>query len=128
MGDMNDDPDDASMALYLGARRHSTEVAKGEFYNPWWDMLRSKEEGTLRYQGIWNHFDQIVLGRSLIEEYESEERSTLTLHSYHIFKRDYLFQTKGRYKGSPKRTFSREVWLDGYSDHLPVVVYLSKTN
>ena len=127
MGDMNDDPDDASMALYLGAKRHSAEVAKGEFYNPWWDMLRSKEEGTLRYQGIWNHFDQIVLGRSLIEEYESEDPSTLTLHSYHIFKRDYLFQTKGRYKGSPKRTFSREVWLDGYSDHLPVVVYLSKT-
>lgn len=128
MGDMNDDPDDASMAQHLGAKRHCAEVGKGDFYNPWWEVLRSKEQGTLRYQGIWNHFDQIVLGRSLMEEYESEEHSTLTLHSYHIFKRDYLFQSKGRYKGSPKRTFSREVWLDGYSDHLPVVVYLSKSN
>jgi endonuclease/exonuclease/phosphatase len=43
-----------------------------------------------------------------------------------IFKRDYLFQTEGKYKGSPKRTTAGGVWLDGYSDHLPVVVYLVK--
>ena len=43
-----------------------------------------------------------------------------------IFRRDYLFQSTGKYKGAPKRTTAGGVWLDGYSDHLPVVVYLSK--
>ena len=38
----------------------------------------------------------------------------------------YLFQTEGAYKGSPKRTTAGGEWLNGYSDHLPVVVYLLK--
>lgn len=38
----------------------------------------------------------------------------------------YLFQTEGKYKGEPKRTTAGGVWLDGFSDHLPVVVYLVK--
>ena len=43
-----------------------------------------------------------------------------------IFRRDYLFQQEGRYKGNTLRTHSRGIWLDGYSDHLPTVVYLVK--
>jgi hypothetical protein len=35
-------------------------------------------------------------------------------------------QTEGKYKGGTKRTHAGGVWLDGYSDHLPVVVYLTK--
>ena len=34
MGDMNDDPDNASMAQCLGAKRKIKEVEKGDFYNP----------------------------------------------------------------------------------------------
>jgi hypothetical protein len=128
MGDMNDDPDNASMAECLGARRKVGEVEKGDFYNPWWDILRKRGQGTLSYQGAWNLFDQIVLGRSLIEEYKADTYHTLTLHSCQIFKRDYLLQSEGAYKGTPKRTHSRGVWLDGFSDHLPVVVYLVKAN
>lgn len=40
--------------------------------------------------------------------------------------RSYLFQTEGRYKGNTKRTHASGVWLNGYSDHLPVTVYLVK--
>ncbi|WP_455073361.1 endonuclease/exonuclease/phosphatase family protein, partial [Prevotella sp.] len=40
--------------------------------------------------------------------------------------RPYLLQSEGKYKGAPKRTTAGGVWLDGYSDHLPVVVYLVK--
>jgi endonuclease/exonuclease/phosphatase family metal-dependent hydrolase len=126
MGDMNDDPDNASMAQCLGAKRKMSEVGEGDFYNPWWDILRKKGQGTLSYQGAWNLFDQIVVSRNLIEETKSKSYNGLTLQSYHIFKRDYLFNTEGAYKGTPKRTHSRGVWLNGYSDHLPVVVYLVK--
>ena len=44
-----------------------------------------------------------------------------------IFRRDYLLNGEGKYKGTPMRTFAGGKWLDGYSDHLPVVVYLTKT-
>jgi hypothetical protein len=37
-----------------------------------------------------------------------------------------LLQQHGRYRGSPFRTFSGGNWIDGYSDHLPTVVYLRK--
>ena len=67
-----------------------------------------------------------LLAFSIIEEYKAKTYNTLTLHSYHIFKRPYLFNDEGAYKGTPKRTHSQGVWLDGYSDHLPVVVYLVK--
>ena len=57
---------------------------------------------------------------------DKKDFSSLKFWKNQIFKRDYLFQTEGKYKGSPKRTTAGGVWLDGYSDHLPVVVYLVK--
>ncbi len=126
MGDMNDDPDNKSMALRLGAKRRIKDMRQGDFYNPWWDVLRSKGQGTLAYQGAWNLFDQIVMNQRLIQEYGQKTYTHLTLHSYHIFKRDWMLQSQGKYKGTPKRTHAAGVWLDGYSDHLPTVVYLVK--
>jgi len=130
MGDMNDDPDDASMAKFLGARRKMKKVKEGDFYNPWWDMLRSKGQGTLTFQGGWNLFDQIVFSRNLLPrtEFTSGENdySELTLYKWHVFRRDYLIQNEGKFKGSPKRTTSQYVWINGFSDHLPTVTYLIK--
>ncbi len=126
MGDMNDDPDNTSMAKYLGARRKIKDVKDGDFYNPWWDVLRKDGQGTLSYQGSWNLFDQIVLSQNLLNLDDEKDYSTLKFYANHIFKRDYLMQTEGKYKGTPKRTHAGGVWLNGYSDHLPTVVYLLK--
>ncbi|MBQ8969269.1 MAG: endonuclease/exonuclease/phosphatase family protein [Bacteroidaceae bacterium] len=125
MGDMNDDPDNKSMKI-LGAKRSMDKVKEGDFYNPWWELLRGQGQGTLTYQGAWNLFDQIVLSRNLLDIDGKRDYSHLTLISYHIFRRDYLIQQEGRYKGSPKRTTAAGVWLNGYSDHLPTVIYLKK--
>jgi len=126
MGDMNDDPDNTSMAKYLGARRKMKDVGEGDFYNPWWDVLRKRGQGTLSYQGAWNLFDQIVCSRNMLDLNGTKEYKELTLYGYHIFKRDYLIQQDGKYKGSPKRTHASGVWLNGFSDHLPTVTYLVK--
>ena len=126
MGDMNDDPDNASMAKCLGAKRKMKDVGEGDFYNPWWDMLRKDGQGTLSYQGAWNLFDQIVLSKNLLDINGTKDYSHLTLFKYQIFKRDYLIQQEGKYKGTPKRTTSGGVWMNGYSDHLPTVTYLVK--
>ena len=37
-----------------------------------------------------------------------------------------MFQKEGKYKGYPKRTQAGGVWLNGYSDHLPTIIYLIK--
>ena len=126
MGDMNDDPQDKSMAVQLGAKRKMKDVeAPGGLWNPWWDVLASGT-GTLQYQGAWNLFDQIIPSYSLLDQKGTKDYSTLKLWNYQIFTRDYLFQKEGKYKGNTLRTHAGGVWLDGYSDHLPTVVYLIK--
>ena len=126
MGDMNDDPFDPSMSKALGARRKTKEMAEGDFYNPWWDVLLKEGRGTLSYQGGWNLFDQIVLSGNLLNKGSERDFSQLKYFKHDIFRRDYMLQTEGSYKGCPKRTFAAGAWLNGYSDHLPVVVYMTK--
>lgn len=121
MGDMNDDPMDKSMAVVLGAKRKQQEAGLTDLYNPWWDTLK-KGYGTLMYRGKWNLFDQIVFTGNLL----GKDRSTLKYFKHEIFRRDFMFQTEGKYKGYPKRTHAGGVWLNGYSDHLPTIIYLIK--
>lgn len=126
MGDMNDDPIDKSMAGILKGKANIKDVNEGDMYNPWYNILVKEGVGTLLYQGSWNLFDQILLTPNLLNKDDKKDFSSLKFWKNQIFKRDYLFQTEGKYKGSPKRTTAGGVWLDGYSDHLPVVVYLVK--
>ena len=126
MGDMNDDPNNASMAEALGAKPDIDKVKTGEMYNPWWNILTKQGRGTLIYDGNWNLFDQIVMTPNLLNQKGKKDFSTLKFFQTQIFERDYLKQTEGKYKGNLKRTHAGGVWLDGYSDHLPVVTYLVK--
>lgn len=123
MGDMNDDPGNKSMTERLGCFSEQKDVkTPNDFYNPWYNTLYKVGQGTLLYNGAWNLFDQIVLNGNLV----GKDRSTLKYYQHAIFMRDYLFQQEGRYKGNPLRTHAGGVWLNGYSDHLPVQIYLVK--
>ena len=120
MGDMNDDPMDESMQT-LGARKYISGMKANQFFNPWWEILEDKGVGTLLYRGKWNLFDQIVLSRPLVKA-----KKGLRYDHSEVFIRDYLIQQDGKYKGSPLRTHGGRVWLNGYSDHLPTIIYLKK--
>ncbi len=120
MGDMNDDPMDESLQA-LGARKYRTGMKPGQFYNPWWETLEDKGVGTLLYRGKWNLFDQIVLSRPLVKA-----KKGLRYDHNEVFIRDFLIQQDGKYKGAPLRTHGGRVWLNGYSDHLPTIIYLKK--
>lgn len=126
MGDMNDDPMDKSMSQALGGKRNMKDVKDGDMYNPWWNILAKEGKGTLAYNGSWNLFDQILISHNLVNRDGSKDYSELKYLKHQIFRRDYLIQQEGKYKGNPKRTHAGGVWLDGYSDHLPVVLYLVK--
>ena len=126
MGDMNDDPVNKSMYDELDAKEDFKKVNADGMYNPWYNVLVKQGTGTLKYDGKWNLFDQIIMTPNAINLDGSKNYSTLKYWKNQIFRRDYLFQTDGKYKGNPKRTHAGGVWLDGYSDHLPVVVYMVK--
>lgn len=121
MGDMNDDPMDESLAV-LGAKKYPIELKKRDFYNPWWITLENHGIGTLVYRGKWNLFDQILLNKNLMKN----KKNRLRFARHEIFMREYLFQQDGQYKGTPLRTHGGRTWLDGYSDHLPTIIYLRK--
>ena len=125
MGDMNDDPQDASMAKCLGAKREISEVEEGGLWNPWWNVLAAGH-GTLQFQGSWNLFDQIILSANLLDKSGTKDYSTLKLLDYQIFRRDYLIQQDGEHRGNTLRTSAGGKWLNGFSDHLPTLVYLKK--
>lgn len=126
MGDMNDDPTNKSMYECLSAKAEINEVGPDDMYNPWYNILVKEGTGTLQYQGKWNLFDQIILSPNLLNKDGKKDFSGLKYWKNQIFRRDYLMQESGKYKGNTKRTTAGGVWLDGYSDHLPVVTYFVK--
>lgn len=125
MGDMNDDPTNRSMHDVLLAKGEIEEVGTDGMYNPWYNVLVKEQTGTLRFRGAWNLFDQIVLTPNLVAQPSNKSRKGLRYLSHEVFRRDYLLQTEGKWEGYPKRTTAGGVWINGYSDHLPVVVYLT---
>ncbi len=125
MGDMNDDPQNKSMSVELSAKGKMKDVREGDMFNPWWAVLESGT-GTLSYQGSWNLFDQIVMTPNMLDLKGTKDYSKLTYLKCQIQRFDYLLQSEGKYKGTPKRTTAGGEWLDGFSDHLPVAVYLVK--
>jgi hypothetical protein len=126
MGDMNDDPTDKSMHVALSAKEEISMVGTDDMYNPWYNVLTKQRTGTLQYQGHWNLFDQIILSPTLLNKPGLKDYSTLKYWKCEIQRMPYLFQTEGKYKGATRRTTAGGVWLDGFSDHLPTVVYLVK--
>lgn len=125
MGDMNDDPTNRSMHDVLLAKGEIEEVGTDGMYNPWYNVLVKEQTGTLRFRGAWNLFDQIALTPNLVAQPSNKSRKGLRYLSHEVFRRDYLLQTEGKWEGYPKRTTAGGVWINGYSDHLPVVVYLT---
>ena len=128
MGDFNDDPTDRSIAEGLGARGKMKEVKPGDFFNPFTEMLRAGL-GTLAYGDAWNIFDNIVVSENLATGSAGALKLCKAPGSKYygnIFKRYYLIQQEGQYKGYPLRTYVGNNFQGGYSDHLPVYLYFAK--
>lgn len=121
MGDLNDDPFDDSVKKVLNAKRNMEEVSEKGLYNPMWRILDSGT-GTLAYRNQWNLFDQIIISKPLI----ATDTKFLKFWKAEVFNKNFLSQQEGRYKGSPLRTHAGGVWMNGYSDHFPVLIYLIK--
>ena len=126
MGDFNDDATDASLVKTMGAKGKVKELESGDFFNPYYQMLRAGL-GTLAYQDAWNLFDNICVTENLVNAEEGKLRLIKGKKFYgNIFSRPYMLQQEGQYKGYPLRTFVTNNFQNGFSDHLPVYIYIGK--
>ncbi len=126
MGDLNDDPQNRSCSEALGAKKDIKDCTEpGSCFNPWWNIL-NKGIGTLGYKGNWNLFDQIIFTNYFLKNYESKDKPTLTFSRAEVLNRKFLRGNEGDRQGYPLRTFSGGVFLNGYSDHFPTMIYLVK--
>jgi len=129
MGDMNDDPFDESMSIWLHGKKNIEAVGQNDFYNPFWSML-DKGFGSLCYQGKWSIYDQILVNSNLVPGH-AEGLQVRTLDKKktfygRIFNKPWMFAQSGQYKGYPLRTFSNGAFINGYSDHFPTYIVISK--
>jgi len=126
MGDLNDDPQNKSCSEALGAKKEIKDCpGDGTCFNPWWNIL-NKGIGTLGYKGNWNLFDQIIFTDYFLKNYDSKDKPTLTYSRAEVLNRKFLRSSEGDRQGYPLRTYSAGIFLNGYSDHFPTMIYLVK--
>ena len=121
MGDLNDDPNSPSVKKFLQAKSEMKQVFNNNVYNPFCKFYK-KGLGTTAWRDAWSLFDQILVSGSLVEN----KNNGYAFYKAEVFKKPWLLQKSGRYQGYPYRTFVGDVYQGGYSDHLPVLIYLVK--
>lgn len=121
MGDLNDNPTNASVKDILKAEKNRNRVGLKGIYNPFENYFKNGL-GTTAYRDAWSLFDQILITKPLLEK----DYSSFRFYKAGIFNKNYLINSKGRYKGYPFRSFADGGFTDGYSDHFPVYIYVIK--
>lgn len=128
MGDMNDNPTDVSMTEFMHGKGKPEDVGEDDFFSPFMSMLKAGY-GSLAYQGTWNIYDIILVNESLLNAPDGgfKIRPVGKKGFYGvIYKKPFMIQQRGQYKGTPFRTFSNGAFIGGYSDHLPTYIVLEK--
>jgi len=121
MGDLNDDPTNASVKDILQAERKAKKVGLKGIYNPMEEFFK-KGLGSNAYRDAWSLFDQILVTQPFLEK----DYSSFRFYKAGIFNKAYLTNKRGRYKGYPYRSFGYSGFTGGFSDHFPAYIYLIK--
>ena len=109
------------MIRIIKACRKAADTKPDGYFNATWSLF-DRGIGSLCYQDKWNLFDQLIISGNLL----GKDRSTLKFWKAEIFNRDFLTTQEGKRKGYPWRTFSSNTFINGYSDHFPVLIYFLK--
>lgn len=125
MGDFNDEPGDESLLAMGKILENSGDENRFALIN-----LSSKRSmtdigGTIKHQGSWSIFDQVIVSPGIIE---GANGCRLLSEQTEIFKADFLLEPDETYTGNkPFRTYSGPSYNNGFSDHLPVSILVGKT-
>jgi hypothetical protein len=122
MGDLNDNPSDASLMKHLKAAGKLELASTMGLFNPMYKIFKTDGNGSGAYRDSWHLFDQIIVSNGLL----GDDKSTLKLYQTLIFNRNFLKQKEGNFAGYPLRTYVGSAYQGGYSDHFPVYMFLIK--
>jgi len=122
-GDFNDQPTDESIHMHLGAQTEKNPAAGYYLYNLMAPMMGKWDFGTNKFREEWSIIDQFIVSSALFN-------NTSGLHlgpaGAEIFRPEFLLEDDRNFNGTkPYRTFSGPKYQGGFSDHLPVILYLS---
>jgi endonuclease/exonuclease/phosphatase family metal-dependent hydrolase len=120
MGDFNDEPNNKSIDSVLAAK-HKPEETKSanDILNLMYD-LKAQGMGSHFYKKEWSMLDQIMISQSML----AKGNVSYVPQSASIYKQDWMLETDEKYKGAPLRTFAGQKYLNGFSDHLPVMMQI----
>jgi endonuclease/exonuclease/phosphatase family metal-dependent hydrolase len=121
MGDLNDEPTNLSVIATLGATGAITRTKDNLLFNTMY-ALAMDGQGSHKYQGKWGMLDQIIISANLLNE---KSKVQYLKESAQVYKQNFMLETAEKYRGNPFRTFVGNKYLNGYSDHLPVMIYLN---
>lgn len=118
MGDLNDTPDDISVKEVLMAPINQ----KQEFVNLM--ANRPVGEGSNKYQANWSFIDQFIITQEVLTPNKGFK---YVAGSADACKESFLLETDDKYFGfKPKRTFVGFSYQEGFADHLPITLDLTK--
>lgn len=120
MGDFNDNPSDKSIKPILNTTFKKSKIKEGQLFNPMEELYR-KGYGSYRYRDKWDMIDQFFLSKNLVDN-----KNGLFFLKASVFNKKYLINPSGKYEGYPFKSFAGGKFLNGYSDHFPIYLYLAK--
>lgn len=121
LGDFSDEPKSASLEQVLRATGRPDPAYPDELYNTFY-LWYVQGRGSYHSRNDNKMLDQILISKSLIGQKGLQfVRGSATIHDPEFTK-----FTFGRYKDTPRRTWSGTLYLGGYSDHFPVYIQLQQ--
>ena len=121
MGDLNDEPDDASVTKHLGANLNLEMIGQDGYilWNVMGPWHKNPNGSTYMYAGKHMVYDHLIVSQGLTDEHGLK----LVVNSVDVFDGYKYRQHDGKYDGYPFRFWAGNRVLGGYSDHMPI--YLS---
>jgi len=113
MGDFNDDPTNKSIKQTL--------LSNTSLHNPM-ESLLAKGKGSLSHKRTWHLFDQIIFTKNFFDKTDTG----FSFRYADVFNKNFVKIFRGKYKGTPFRTYVGKWYKGGFSDHFPVYIFLNK--
>lgn len=123
MGDFNDEPIDESLAIHLGARFGKSDTTGYYLYNLMHEHMGKWDIGSNKFREQWSIIDQFIVSSPLLNKTSGVR---LSWKRAEIFRAPFLLEEDKNFNGTrPFRTFNGPTYLGGFSDHLPILLYLN---
>lgn len=124
MGDFNDEPGDESILSINKILENNSQCVNYKLVNISDDGQFPRTTGTIKHQGIWSIFDQVLVSPALVL---GTNGLAIRSGNAEIFTGEFLLEADESHSGvKPYRTYTGPGYHGGFSDHLPVSIVVGR--